>query len=162
MPWQGFRDDQLWTLEVDDLYKFNATGLDKLFKTFFTHKTTLRGPVYMKKADAFKLLLACGLECKEQHVLTAYAMSKSTVADEMKDYDKYNMMNYSEFLEFIGRLASLHYEDGARLESKIERLLRLMLPVVNMPFFPVVLDEDIPSDSDCDDDWVDEISQSLL
>jgi len=116
----------------------------------------------MKKADAFKLLLACGLECKEQHVLTAYAMSKSTVADEMKDYDKYNMMNYSEFLEFIGRLASLHYEDGARLESKIERLLRLMLPVVNMPFFPVVLDEDIPSDSDCDDDWVDEISQSLL
>ena len=88
-------------------------------------------------------------------MLTAYAMSLSTVVDEMKDYDRYNMMNYSEFLEFIGRLASLHYDDSARLERKIERLMRLVLPVVNVPFFPVILDDQIPSDSDCDDDWVD-------
>lgn len=27
MEWQEFRDKELWTLEVDDLYKFNTEGL---------------------------------------------------------------------------------------------------------------------------------------
>ena len=56
-------------------------------------------------------------------------MSKSTVADEMKDYEKYNMMNYSEFLEFIGRLASQHYDDSARLE----RSFALWGPMAQLP-----------------------------
>ena len=105
-----------------------------MFKTYATFKTSAKGPVFMRKDDTFKLLKDCGVDCKDKHVLIAYAMSKSTVADEMKDYEKYNMMNYSEFLEFIGRLGSLHFDDNARLERKIERLMRLMLPVVNMPF----------------------------
>ena len=31
MDWQSFRDDHLWTLEVDDLYKANQIGVEKLF-----------------------------------------------------------------------------------------------------------------------------------
>jgi len=54
-------------------------------------------------------------------------MSKSTIKDEMKEFEKYNQMNYSEFLEFIGRLASLKYFNNSRLESKIEKLLKIML-----------------------------------
>ena len=66
-------------------------------------------------------------------------------------------MNYSEFLEFIGRLASLKYFNNTRLESKIEKLLKMMLEKNKHTFYPVDLDADISSQSDCDDDWVDEI-----
>ena len=53
-------------------------------------------------------------------------MSKSTIPDEMENFEKHQQMNFSEFLEFIGRLASLKYLDNARLETKIERLLKMI------------------------------------
>ena len=68
----------------------------------------------------------------------------------MGDFDKYNMMNLSEFHEYIGRLAALLYADAIPLAKKIERLLGYLLPLVNMVFTPPDLDEDIPSESDYD------------
>ena len=86
-------------------------------------------------------------------------MSKSTVANEMQEFEKYNQMSYPEFLEFIGRVAALKYPDASRLDSKIEKLLKKLLKAAGSTFQPVDLDKNIPSDSDCDDDWVDDIGQ---
>ncbi len=61
-------------------------------------------------------------------------------------------MNMSEFYEFIGRLAYLLYADAIPLAKKIERLLQYLLPLVNFKFNPVELDEEIPSESDYDQD----------
>lgn len=91
-------------------------------------------------------------------------MSKSTIPEEMEGENvvKYQQMNFSEFVEFIGRLAALKYYDNARLETKIERILKMMLKANGLSFAPVDLDADISSQSDCDDDWVDQIGQDLL
>ena len=32
MPWQPFRDDRLWNLECDDLFKANKTEIENLYK----------------------------------------------------------------------------------------------------------------------------------
>jgi hypothetical protein len=34
MEYQRFRDEELWTLEVDDLMKQNLNAIDALYKTF--------------------------------------------------------------------------------------------------------------------------------
>jgi len=33
--WMGWRKDNLWTLEVDDLYKTNLKAMEKLYKYYF-------------------------------------------------------------------------------------------------------------------------------
>lgn len=33
--WQGFREQHIWTLEMDDLYKSNMTAMQKLYKYYF-------------------------------------------------------------------------------------------------------------------------------
>ena len=37
MDWQPFRDNQLWTLEVDDIIRFNLIGIEGLYKKFATY-----------------------------------------------------------------------------------------------------------------------------
>ena len=32
MPWQEFREDELWCLDVDDLFKANSSSIDQLYK----------------------------------------------------------------------------------------------------------------------------------
>ena len=56
MPWQEFRDQQLWTLEVDDLIRANQKSIDALYKKFATlgmgsHRT-------LSKDDALNLFKA--------------------------------------------------------------------------------------------------------
>ena len=71
-------------------------------------------------------------------------------------------MNMSEFYEFLGRTSALIHTDNVTLDKKIDRLLSILLPAIGIAVKPVDLEANIPSDSDCDDDWVDEITQKLL
>ena len=105
MEWQLFRDNQLWTLEVDDLFKANQYGVDQLFKKFSTLQ--VRNTKYLSKDDCVKMMVDSGVPLSEKNVVVAYALSKSTIANEMEQFDKYNQMNMSEFHEFLGRAASL-------------------------------------------------------
>lgn len=50
-----------------------------------------------------------------------------TIPDEMKDYDKYNMIVMSEFYEFLGRWADLLYLDQIPLIQKLGKLLPILL-----------------------------------
>ena len=64
-------------------------------------------------------------------------MSKVSIADEFtKDsLQNYHMMSYTEFLEFLARIAELYFE-GSEMEEidlhrKLEYLLDELLPMVN-------------------------------
>lgn len=97
----------------------------------------------------------------EKNVI-AYALSKHSLIDEMGEFDKYNQMVLSEFYEYLGRLAHLLYDENTPLSKKIERLLGYFLPLLGLEFQPPNVDKNIESESDYDDDWVDELNQNLL
>jgi hypothetical protein len=80
----------------------------------------------------------------------------------MGDFDKYNQMNITEFIEMLGRMAELTFTETIPLANKIERLLGYFLPPIKFQVKKPELDFDIESESDYDDDWVDEITQDAL
>ena len=83
------------------------------------------------------------------------------IGDEMKDFDSYNRMTHAEFYEFLSRWARLLFvAQSPSLPANIETLLRLLLPLVSCEFKPVKTDDDVASDSDYDDDIVDQILQA--
>ena len=160
MEWQGFRDNQLWCLDVDDLFKANQAGVAGLWRTYGTNgkgKNRL-----FSKDDGLRMLADAAVPLADKKAVLAYALSKQTVANEMGDFDKYNQMNLTEFHEYLGRLAALLYSEAMPLAKKLERLLNYLLPLIKMEYTPPNLDQDIESESDYDDDWVSDIMQSGL
>lgn len=60
-----------------------------------------------------------------------YAYSLRTLINEMDEFHKYNQMNFSEFQEFLGRLADVHFSDlSVAMDEKIFRLLKILLILV--------------------------------
>lgn len=35
-PWQGFRDKELWTMDVNDVLEANSENLRKIYQTYFS------------------------------------------------------------------------------------------------------------------------------
>ena len=101
-PWQEFRDDVLWSNEVDALYKANAVQLNKVYDKLFNVKSQqyegLRNSIQLLTRD-----IDIGLT--ERNVKFCFGMSKMTIIDETNHLAEYNKLKYPEFLEFIGRLA---------------------------------------------------------
>ena len=98
------------------------------------------------------------LEKKEGEITIAYSQSKMTLVDEMDEFEKYNKMLHVEFYEFLGRISELLYQ-GMPLEQKLENMLKILLPLAGYEYRKVNLDGDLESDSDYDDDIIDEIIQ---
>ena len=99
MGWQEFRDEELWTLEVDDLFRNNKVAIENIYKTYSS------GKVFTKN-DAIMLAETFNLPLTIRSVVLAYSQSKETLVDEMNNYDTYNDMTYTEFLEFLARCAT--------------------------------------------------------
>ena len=112
--------------------------------------------------DALGLGRLSALPLTEKQLTVAYALSKSTIADEMADFDSYNHMTVTEFFEFLARCAALAYVETTSFAKKIERVLDYVLPLAQVAFTPARLDDQVDSDSDYDDDLVDEIIQNAL
>ena len=53
MDWQPFRDNQLWTLEVDDIIRFNLIGIEGLYKKFATYGMNKKIKLFSLKFSAF-------------------------------------------------------------------------------------------------------------
>ena len=156
MEWQPFRENLLWCLDVDDIFKANSFSINKLYKHFATNG--IGNKVSFSLEDGIKMFSEIGIELPEGQVTIAYAFAKATLANEMDEFDNYNRMNMSEFYEFIGRAAFLLFTEPISLAKKIEKLLGVLLNFIKLEYQPPDLDFEIPSESDCDDDWVDEIS----
>ena len=90
----------------------------------------------------------------------AFAYSKQTFVQEMEDIAKYKRMPFHEFLEFIGRLAQIKFiDDPQPLDKKVELVLEILLGLVNEKVKQPLLDFEIESESDYDDDLIEEAMQ---
>ena len=80
----------------------------------------------------------------------------------MGDFDNYNKMNLSEFFECLGRMATLLYIEEEPLTVKVEKMLYYLLNLVDCVFIPYNADDLVESESDQDDDWVEEIMSNMI
>ena len=168
MPWQEFREQKLWSLEIDDLYKANLAAIGKLYKEFATSGTTKAK--LLTKEDATRLMFAAEqrrpdlftMPSAERHVITAYSLSKMTIGDEMAEFHKYNEMPLVEFYEFIGRWAEITFSDDIPLVKKIEQLFDILLGIIKTKVKQPGLDDDCSSDSDYDENIAEELVQELF
>ena len=160
MDGKEFRENQLWTLEVDDLFKDNMEAIKELYHYGATKRSAPGQPKSFSKEDALKL--CANLPLQHRQVLMAYALSKQRLIDEMAEFDQYHVMKFTEFFEFIARCSAFLNTDHLPLTKKIEQLLNHLLPLVGAKFIPSKRNEDIESESDEDDDLVDGIVQQHL
>lgn len=125
-PWQEFRDSDLWTVKVDQIFKANLPNLEKVYSTIFPR---YGGQMCFQTCiDIFTRQL--DMEISEKVTRFCFGMSKMTVKDEISNHKDYNKLVFPEFLEFIGRLAHAKYLDDEEtpLDQKIELLLDNILP----------------------------------
>ena len=81
-PWQKFRDEQLWTIPVQDLLEANLNNLTKIYESY---KTQVKKFMDMKDC----IVVCAPLEMSEKDIALAYGMSKMTIMDEVKFFKRY-------------------------------------------------------------------------
>ena len=165
MPWQEWREERLWNLEIDDLYKANKKGMDALYK--FT-KTGPHSKDFgaLTMTDVCKMLNLAGYVGVETEKIAscAYSLSKMTIVDDMEDFDDYNHLKKVEFYEFLGRVAELMQPGEERpLISKLENLLAVLLQkLVGTKLVFRAAESDLETDSDNDDDVVEQLQEEII
>jgi hypothetical protein len=124
-PWQSFRDDFLWCIEVNDVLEANLGYLEHIYKSF-----TNQNKRWPEINDMLQLCLSispCGVS--EMDVRFCFGMCKMTIVIESTGYKEYTKLQFVEFLEFVGRLAYSKFKHSSSdmasmsLASKIEYLL---------------------------------------
>ena len=149
-PWQKFRDNHLWTIEVNDILEANHKNLEKIYQSYFT-------PV--KKFITFDDILdmavkSVNLGVSEVDIMFCYGMSKMVISNEPQDYKKYGIMTFPEFLEFIGRLSDYKFKNSDMslqdLAWKIEQLLEELCPAFGLTKKDVNVGQEDNSESDDD------------
>lgn len=150
--WQGFRDQQLYTVEVNDLFMANDELIRKVYQRYYTLTKK-----YMSAEDAIELFCNesdCGLTNKEAQY--CHAMSKMTNPNENDNSERYTKLQYPEFLEMIGRVAELKYRGSENeplpLAEKIETVLDQIFVVLgpSAKRKDVDVDMEILTESDSD------------
>ena len=159
MPWQQFRDDRLWTLECDDLFKANMSSIHALYALVKARPQTA-AVRHLDMADCIWLFNQVGFGGPEYEkmVATAYTLSKMTIVDDMADFQNYHDMLPVEFIEFLGRAADLIIKKDQALYIKLEYILTILfLQLLQVKMIVPDVGDEQDSESDCGDDLVEEI-----
>jgi len=78
VPWQEWRDLELWTLEVNDLFYANLEHIRRIYHSYFTVIKK-----FFSKEDAHRLFLRdTDLKITEKDFYLAYGTSKMTISKE--------------------------------------------------------------------------------
>ena len=122
-PWQVFRDEELWTREVNLVFHDNRDGLKKIYQKYAT-----KGSNKIPMAKAINLLTVdTPVKLDRYDAVYCYAMSLSTCTDLFKlTNNKLLHMSYEEFLEMIARAADLHFT-GSDQENSLCLWEKVML-----------------------------------
>jgi len=69
------------------------------------------------------------LQCTDKEVIYAFAMSKSTVTNDITQRAFYNTIDFPEFLEMLGRVAHILYKDETErsFEEKLEAVIQQII-----------------------------------
>lgn len=77
----GWREENLWCLDIDDLYKTNLTAMNKLYKFFFKVKKT--NTFHLEDAiDMFSNQIH--LDLLPEFITQAWGLSKMTINNDIK------------------------------------------------------------------------------
>jgi hypothetical protein len=78
VPWQEWRDLELWTLEVNDMFYANLDHIRRIWTHYFSPSKK-----YFSMSDAHSLFLRdTKTEITEKDFYFAYGMSKMTISKE--------------------------------------------------------------------------------
>ena len=151
LPWQAFRDEELWTIDVNDVFETNLDGIQKLHQAYFTPTQK-----YMSDKDALNLMTK-DATLNLTNVQAKYCLSfcKMPIKDEIAEFDKYYKLQPVELMEMIGRAAKVKfvnsdYEDEP-LARKIEMILDMLFPLIKFKRREVAANNE--SESASDDDY---------
>ena len=136
-PWQIYRDEELWTREVNLVFYDNEEGLRKLYQKYCKH-----GINKVPYAAALRLLTHdCSIRLDKFDAMYCYSMSLSSCVDLYKaTFNKLMHQSYEEFLEMIARAAELHFQDSDQESLALwEKVLRVL-----DEFFKLVEDCGVP------------------
>ena len=126
-----FRENLLYTEEVNDILTRNEVGLKKLFG-LYTHGQKR----YMTVKDSVDLInLKSEMRFLEKQVIKQYGLSKMIHVDAINNPEFPYRMVFVEFLEFIGRIAFEVFKDHEKMKNeplhlKIDALFTKMFKVV--------------------------------
>eukprot|EP00347_Sterkiella_histriomuscorum_P002614 403367462 len=147
-PWQEFRDEELWTMDVNDVMEANLEGIKKVYSFYWEPRKK-----FMTQADTMNLMLrdsALGLIDKEANY--CYGMCKMSVILESVDCWQYKQLKFVEFLELIGRISVLKFKntdnESLPLAKKIEFILDILLRMVEVQRKDVNIQVNEESESD--------------
>lgn len=111
---QTFRDQHLYTEEVNELLLRNEMGIKKLFG-LFTHGQKR----YMTVRDAIDLVNSkCELRFLDRQVIRQFGLSKMPHVDAINNPEFPGRMVYVEFLEFLGRIAFEVFRDHDKMKDE--------------------------------------------
>lgn len=100
--WMGWRENKLWTLEIDDLYRTNLPAMQKLYKFYFIAKKVNK----MMLEDAIQLVtMECRLDMLPDVISQCWGLSKMTCYNDLTMRKAHYEGAFVEFLEFFARLA---------------------------------------------------------
>ena len=128
--WQEFRDNRLWTIDVNDVLEANQEHLTKIYQRYFAPRKK-----YMDMKDALHFMMKdSALNLIEKDAIFCYGMSKMTVDKEHEKNDLYHKLAPVEFLEMIGRIADIKFRHTTLgdepLAKRIELVLDDIIPVM--------------------------------
>lgn len=146
LSWWKFRQELVWTLEVDDLLKANAHLSRKLYLSV---QTIIKKQFHLE--DAVQMVSHSTLKLADKETTLAFSYSKFPVTDEMEDISNVQLLNFSEFQEFICRLGQVKYLDPQM--PLYDKVLRVMTEIFKLigekPVLPQINDiADSESDYD--------------
>lgn len=137
-----FRKEKLYNLEVNDILEANLPNLQNLFMKYkerIGRWLTFKG---------IKLMVEKGkINIQENELIKVFAFSKMSILNEMDSDGAHFKLQFVEFLDFVGRLSDVVYNDDVPLSSKLDQVLDKLFEPNGIKKKPVnVESSDIDSD----------------
>ena len=108
LPWQSYRDEVCYQLEVNDVLETNIHGIKGLVEYYFKPRK-----YYMSRKDAIGLFTKdSGVMIGEKEAMYCFGMSKMTVVEETRKANLYDKLELCELCEMICRVADTKFKNA--------------------------------------------------
>mmetsp|Transcript_25236 Transcript_25236/g.39053 ORF Transcript_25236/g.39053 Transcript_25236/m.39053 type:complete len:270 (-) Transcript_25236:87-896(-) len=125
----NFREEHMYNLRVDEIFKKNELVIKKLYDSFLNPNKK-----YITLEECTKLLKKADIKIHEYKIAPCYAESMMSKIDTLSDLSALQQMKYVEFLVFIARISHEVFKGTKKekkgLHLKIDKLLEPLLDTV--------------------------------
>ena len=138
----------LWKQDIQNIFEAN---LDNLRRIYSLHFSSVKKFVYWDDIlNIFNRDFVSGLN--ENELLQCFGKSKMPVSNEPQNYRSYSLMQFVEFIEFVGRVSDLKYRSMPEMpfKDRLENFLDELCPAYGLQRKEVLIEVDEQSESDDD------------